>query len=260
MQACEDEDGDDVDDDSNSVHNNDNNCDYIDAEDDNDTDALDEEDDDDNDDEDSDDNDDTTTTTMTTMIMIIMVSGEHYVNVTVKGSGFMAEIVRMFLSTFNSHQKLNSITTNDACLPRVYTRVHYILPLIHTTHMYTITHTLSLSNTHHTYAHKHILSLSFPLSHTHKHTRTICVLCMHTHTHILSPPTNRQTDRHTHTHTNAHTHTLSSPFSSILPLIMTHPHLFLSSLPMKFLISNHPSPRFPTLFPCLSFLHRSLRR
>ncbi|KAK7110002.1 E3 ubiquitin-protein ligase DCST1-like [Littorina saxatilis] len=44
-------------------------------------------------------------------------AGEHFVNITVTGAGFMADIVRMFLSSFNSHQKLDSITTNFVCLP-----------------------------------------------------------------------------------------------------------------------------------------------
>ncbi|XP_076439279.1 E3 ubiquitin-protein ligase DCST1-like [Babylonia areolata] len=44
-------------------------------------------------------------------------TGEHFVNITVRGSGFMAEIVRMFMSTLNSHHKLDSVTTNHACLP-----------------------------------------------------------------------------------------------------------------------------------------------
>jgi hypothetical protein len=39
--------------------------------------------------------------------------------VTVNGTGFMAEIVRMFLTTFNSHHKLDTLTTNEVCLPDV---------------------------------------------------------------------------------------------------------------------------------------------
>nr|KAG5704788.1 hypothetical protein BaRGS_015171 [Batillaria attramentaria] len=45
--------------------------------------------------------------------------GEQYVKIDVFGTGFMASIVRMFLTTFNSHHKLDSITSNEDCLPRV---------------------------------------------------------------------------------------------------------------------------------------------
>ncbi|KAL8585815.1 hypothetical protein ACOMHN_065165 [Nucella lapillus] len=45
-------------------------------------------------------------------------TGEHVVNITVTGTGFMSEIVRMFLTSFNSNRKMDSITTNHACLPQ----------------------------------------------------------------------------------------------------------------------------------------------
>lgn len=44
--------------------------------------------------------------------------GKQQVKITVQGTGFMAHIVRMFLTTFNTNHTLDSVTSNVECLPR----------------------------------------------------------------------------------------------------------------------------------------------
>ncbi|KAH9490714.1 E3 ubiquitin-protein ligase dcst1 [Bulinus truncatus] len=43
--------------------------------------------------------------------------GEHTIDIKVHGTGFMSELVRNFLTRFNSKHKLDQVTTNHACLP-----------------------------------------------------------------------------------------------------------------------------------------------
>ncbi|KAI8770579.1 E3 ubiquitin-protein ligase DCST1 [Biomphalaria glabrata] len=43
--------------------------------------------------------------------------GEHVIDVKVYGTGFMSELVRNFLTRFNSKHQLDRLTTNHACLP-----------------------------------------------------------------------------------------------------------------------------------------------
>jgi hypothetical protein len=72
-------------------------------------------------------------------------------------------------------------------------------------HVYTITHTLSLTDTHthsptHQLTHPH--THTYSLTHTHTHTHSP------THTHILTHP---HTHIHTHTHTCSPTHSPTEP-------------------------------------------------
>ncbi|XP_048251270.1 E3 ubiquitin-protein ligase DCST1-like isoform X1 [Haliotis rufescens] len=52
--------------------------------------------------------------------------GKHRVSINVEGRGFISEIVRMFLLTFNSEHEIHHLTTNADCLPsptKVDTRI-----------------------------------------------------------------------------------------------------------------------------------------